>query len=370
MHHQKCTGKKTEMPSSKIEKVKKEKSKSSKAITAKSSSKKKKEKAPPPAKRKEKAPPPSKTIVKSVEKKKKKKKKKPVEEEEVSSDEEVEEEEEEEEEEEVVSSDDDEEEEVEEAMEEEGGDEGDEEYGVEGVDWVWHYEETEEARAKRLQKLRLNARRVAKQKGYRKCAKKAGLLSGSARSFDGDAMQAAFSPADVARMAKWSPSAADVGMEYGHFTSVLEMRDASLPSGALSVLHAHVEKFGRSLVKTLVERNFDYGGPATITAANVRAVLRPLSALMDSEFITPLGLVRVAQVTEKPEKQKDGSIVMKPILPTPEADQDEIAEERKLYKTQHLKALKNANQAVEERKNKKKQKKQKDGGEASATAVV
>jgi hypothetical protein len=172
-------------------------------------------------------------------------------------------------------------------------------------------------------------------------------------------------------MAKWSPPSADVGLEFDQFASVLEMRDASLPSAALCVLHAHVEKFGRKLVNEIVTRNIDNGGPATISAANVRSVLRPYSAIMDAEFLTPRGLVRTAQTTERPTKQKDGTTEMKTILPISEADKEAMAEERKFVKSNHVKLMRNANLAIEERK-KKRQKKQKGGGEeeASATAVV
>jgi hypothetical protein len=215
--------------------------------------------------------------------------------------------------------------------------------------------ETSEARLRRLKAARRNSRRNARQTGYRKWAKAAGLKSGG--SFGNDMLQSVFSASDIVRMATWCPhTATDAGIDLPEFKALLGMRDESLPPGPVKVLQANVESFARKLVGDVVMRSIESGG-MTITAANVRSVLRPFNSVLRTEFSTPLGLVRAAQHVEKGEET---------ILPRSNEEEIAITEERKFAKANHVKLMREADKKREadaaERKKKHKERAASGGG--------
>lgn len=242
--------------------------------------------------------------------------------------------------------------------EEEAEEEGGEEEAPNG--------ETSEARVRRLKAARRNTRRNARQNGYRRWARSAGLKPGCANSFGNDMLEGVFSASDVVRMATWSPHSADVGMEVPAFKEVLAMRDESLPSGPVKVLQANVESFARKVIGEVVMRSMESGGPATISAANIRSVLRPFNEVLRIDFSTPLGLVRAAQCTPK----GDTTVVERG------ADEDAaIAEERKFVKSNQAKLMREADKRreariEERRKNRGKAKKAKTAAAATEEVVA
>jgi len=201
-------------------------------------------------------------------------------------------------------------------------------------------DETDEKRVRRVKAQRRNNRKNARQVGYRKWAKAAGLKTGSTASFGNDMSASVFTIADVTRMASWCPQTADTGIELQEFKKALEMRDASLPQSAAIVLQTNVESFARKVVADVVMRSFEAQGPATVTAANVRSVLRPFNAVLRSEFSTPFGLVRAAQHIERSDD--------KTIIPRTTDDDEKIAEERKFAKMNHSKLMRQADRDREE----------------------
>jgi len=223
----------------------------------------------------------------------------------------------------------DDEEEEEEGGGEEGGEEEEEEETPDG--------ETDERRLKRLRDQRRNARRNARQAGYRKWAKAAGLLP-STTSFGNDMLKNVFSHSDIVRMATWCPHTADTGIDFPAFTAMLAMRDESLSSGPVKVLQANLESFARKVVNEVVMRSLEAQGSMTITAANVKSVLRPFNSVLRTEFSTPLGLVRAAQHFQKNEET---------VLPRSTEEDTAIAEERKFCKANHAKAMREADRARE-----------------------
>jgi outer membrane biosynthesis protein TonB len=221
-------------------------------------------------------------------------------------------------------------------------------------------------RVKRLKRSRVNERRKARQNGYRSYANMAGAGVGNA-SFGNDLVKSIFSPSDIRRLATWCPSTGDVHMSLAEFETHLSQRDESLSSGPLKVLGANVESFARKIVTELVMRNVESKGSQTISAANVKSVLRPfVGALHSADFLSPGGIVRIAQQTAVGDDF---------VLPTNEDEDAAITEERKFAKSNQVKLLKEKDKAKEaamtERKRKRAEKAaQKEGATALATGAA
>ena len=251
------------------------------------------------------------------------------------------------EEEEEEEDDDDDDEEEEEEGEEEDEDEDDDDT-VQDEQEAAPDHESDEGRVKRLRDQRRNTRRNARQSGYRKWAKMAGLRSTCTESFGNDLLKSVFSHSDIIRMATWAPHSADAGIDFPEFKRVLQMRDSSLSSGPVKVLQASVESFARKLVNDVVLRSVEAQGGMTITAANVKSVLRPFNGVLRTEISTPLGLVRAAQHFEKNDET---------VLPRSAEEDIAIADERKFCKANHAKVMRDADRArdavIAERKKRK-----------------
>jgi hypothetical protein len=179
-----------------------------------------------------------------------------------------------------------------------------------------------------------------------------------------DHTKAAIAPSDVARLAHWTPaSPLDAHVPKNQYAQSISLRDESLSAGPLAVLATNVETFARKLVNEVVLRNLETNGTQTVTAANVRSVLRPYASAIGMPTMTPMGIVRVAQQTTK----CDGTTSL---LPTPENIDELIAEERKTAKSYHQKLLKTADQKKAEKKEKRKQKRQPSAPPSGAVAVA
>lgn len=207
-------------------------------------------------------------------------------------------------------------------------------------------DDTDEATANRLKAQLRNKRRNARQAGYRKWAKLAGLRSGRyVSSFGNDMQRNVFSKSDITRMANWCPHTADVGIELSEFKAVLRSRNESLSSGPAKILQANVESFARKLIGDLVMRSMETQSSMTITAANVKSVLRPFNDVLHREFSTPLGLVRAAQHVEKNDET---------VLPRVAEEDACIAEERKFCRANHAKLMREADRKQGDKMNARK----------------
>ena len=214
---------------------------------------------------------------------------------------------------------------------------GDEEEGGEAGDAG----EDDEGTKKRKLASKRNMRSKARSIGYRRWASEAGLSVGK-HSFGLDIVKAAISPADVRRMAN-------------EFRSRLRLRDASLSSGPLTVLHTSVESFARNAARELVARGLE-STTSRITASNVRSVLRAFEQVSDFEFVCPLGVLRHAQDMEKAESK--------------EGDDEERQEEAKFAKANHVKILKEADKAREAKKAQMKEKRDRSKEQRLATTAA
>ena len=236
----------------------------------------------------------------------------------------------------MLEDDDDNDDDDDEENDEENDDENDDEEENDDADEEEEEAEGEEDETTRVRKARArrNQRLKARNIGYRKWAVEAGLAVGK-RSFGSDIVKAAISPADVRRMAHFCSQIADGGMEIGEFKERIRLRDASLSSGPLGILHTSVECFARNAARELVARSLE-SNTARITASNVRSVLRSFEDVSDFGFVCPLGIIRHAQAVEK--------------LPITEEDEALRCEEAKFAKTNHARILRDADRAREAKK--------------------
>ena len=236
--------------------------------------------------------------------------------------------------------------------------------------------ESNAARTRRLKRSRINDRRKAKQNGFRSYAELAGAGIGR-KSFGNDLLIAAFSPSDVKRLATWAPSTGDVHMKLAEFETHLGLRDESFSSGPLKVLGANVESFARKVLNEVVLRNIETGTGVTITAANVKSVLRPFVGSLDfDDFLAPGSVVRNAQQTAVATSTTDehGKRVVVEgdefLLPKGEDEDAAIAEERKFAKVNHTKLLKEADKARDVKLVERKRKRAAKSAAAAATPLA
>ena len=209
-------------------------------------------------------------------------------------------------------------------------------------------------RLKRLKRSRVNERRKARQNGHRNFAQKAGAGIGK-QSFGNDLITSILSSTDIRRLAQWSPASGDVFMPKDAFETNLTLRDESISSGPLKVLGVATESFARKIVSEVVLRNIEFGGSQTITAANMKAVLRPfVGGLHCDDFLCPKGIVRIAQQIQagKYENDDDGNRVWTVgdacMIDSNEEDLEaKISAERKFCKMTNSKLLKEADKAKE-----------------------
>jgi hypothetical protein len=217
---------------------------------------------------------------------------------------------------------------------------------------------------RRVRRKRRNALAKARSVGYRRWAVEAGLGIGKG-SFESNILKSAFSSADVARMARWCPEVADVGLEYEDFTTRLKLRDEALSSGPLAVLHGSVESFARSICKGAAMRAIE-SGSARLTAAHVRSVLRPFQHTLGLSFATPVSAIRTAQNAETARVDADGNAI--PLVNKNEDDDEKAAESRAYAKENHGKALKEADAAKNKARETRRKKRARSG--QSAVALV
>ena len=206
--------------------------------------------------------------------------------------------------------------------------------------------------AGKSRRSRINEKRKARQNGYRSYAELAGAGLGK-RSFGNDLVQSILSSSDIRRLATFCPCVGEVHMPLAQFETHLALRDESLSTGPLAILGANVESFARKLVEEIVLRNVEANGSATITAANVKSVLRTFVGNFHGEFLAPGSLVHSAQNTPTKafELDDEGRRVAVEsetfLLPRTDEDIDKFNEERKFAKANHSKLLREKDKARE-----------------------
>ena len=142
-----------------------------------------------------------------------------------------------------------------------------------------------------------NARKKARNSGYRKLAVAVGAGAGD-KSSNKDMLKYAISATDMARLAAWSPETGEGVESEEELKSRLALKYSSLPSGAAAILHANTEALARNIMADVVERVRD-GMSNTVTAAHMRSALRKLNNVLEFNFELPAGIVEHARTTEK-----------------------------------------------------------------------
>ena len=148
-----------------------------------------------------------------------------------------------------------------------------------------------------LEKNRASRRRsVAKRKGYRLRAVKAGYGNHSAAGAARNVSANVLSVAETIRAAKWAPKmvASPAYADIEEFRERTKLSTEPLPPGAAAVIRAGAEGFLRKVIDEAVLRSFEAGRPR-VTAATLHSVLRPYASVLRFNFALPQGLVRFAQ---------------------------------------------------------------------------
>lgn len=158
-------------------------------------------------------------------------------------------------------------------------------------------DDEEQTNVKSVTSIR-NARKKARNSGYRKLALAVGAGVGK-KSSSKDMVKYAISASDLARLATWAPETGEGLVSENQLKAQLELKFASLPSGAAAVLHANVEALARNVMNDVVERVKD-GTSNTVTAAHMRSALRKMANVLEfDQFQLPAGVVEHARMTEK-----------------------------------------------------------------------
>ena len=175
-------------------------------------------------------------------------------------------------------------------------------------------DEPEEAEddPKKKEKAKKRRRGVARRKGYRHLANKAGY-SAALPSTDAarDVNSNLLTIAETARACRWAPrvpNAVTYGSKMDEYKDRLQLSTEPLPPGAAAVVRASAEVFARKAMNEAVQRAFD-AGKTRVSANIMMSVLRPVQPVLRYSFVAPMGLVRHAQTTvigpaDNPEKQK------------------------------------------------------------------
>lgn len=148
-----------------------------------------------------------------------------------------------------------------------------------------------------IEKNRKSRRRsVAKRKGYRLRAVKAGYGTASAFGSSRDVAANILSIAETIRASKWAPKMVSkpAYSDIEEFEARTELSAEPLPPGAASVIRAGGEAFLRKIMDEAILRSFEAGKPR-VTVATLYSVLRPYASVLKFNFATPQGLVRYAQ---------------------------------------------------------------------------
>lgn len=233
-------------------------------------------------------------------------------------------------------------------------------------------DEPEEAEddPEKKEKARKRRRAVARRKGYRHLANRAGysatLPSGDASR---DVTSNLLSISETARACRWTPRLPNA-TAFGNldeYKDRLQLSTEPLPPGPVTVVRANAEVFARKAMNEAVQRTFD-AGKTRVSANTMMSVLRPLQPLLRYSFVAPMGLVRHAQTTvigpsDNPGKQA-------PALGHGANDEAQMKAESSILPKQQEFAKVSAKKVVDRKaKMKKSRKEAKDKRDAEAEAA-
>ncbi len=144
------------------------------------------------------------------------------------------------------------------------------------------------------------ARTVARRKGYRHLANRAGY-SATLASADAarDVTSNLLSISETVRACRWTPrlpNAVTYGGDMDEYKRRMKLSTESLPQGPAAVIRGNAEVFARRVMNEAVQRSFD-AGKTRVSANTMMSVLRPLQPVLDFSFVAPMGLIRHAQTT-------------------------------------------------------------------------
>jgi hypothetical protein len=222
----------------------------------------------------------------------------------------------------------------------------------------------------KIAKARKRRRGVARRKGYRHLANRAGY-SATLPSADAsrDVTSNLLSIGETARACRWTPrlpNATSYG-KTGEYQDRLQLSTEPLPPGAVGVVRANAEVFARKTMNEAVQRAFD-AGKTRVSANIMMSVLRPMAPVLRYSFAAPMGLVRHAQTTiigpaDNPDKQS-------PALGFGDEDEAQMkAEASFLPKQQELAKASAKKESERKAKRKKERKAAKEKRDAEAAAA-
>lgn len=156
---------------------------------------------------------------------------------------------------------------------------------------------------------RKRRRAVARRKGYRHLAHRAGYsaLVPSANAAR-DVTANLISLPETVRMCRWKPripNAVTYGGNMTEYKARMKLATESLPPKPAAVVRASVEVFARRAMNEAVQRAFD-AGKTRVSATIMASVLRPVGPALDFSYMAPMGLIRHAQTTIIGSEDKKG----------------------------------------------------------------
>jgi hypothetical protein len=156
---------------------------------------------------------------------------------------------------------------------------------------------------------RKRRRAVARRKGYRHLAHRAGYSAqvpsaNAAR----DVTSNLVSLPETVRMCRWKPripNAVTYGGNMTEYKARMKLSTESLPPKPAAVARASIEVFARRAMNEAVQRAFD-AGKTRVSATIMASVLRPVAPALDFSYMAPMGLIRHAQTTIIGSEDKKG----------------------------------------------------------------
>ena len=156
---------------------------------------------------------------------------------------------------------------------------------------------------------RKRRRAVARRKGYRFLAHRAGYSAqvpsaNAAR----DVTANLISLPETVRMCRWKPrmpNAVTYGGNMTEYKARMKLATESLPPKPAAVVRASIEVFARRAMNEAVQRAFD-AGKTRVSATIMASVLRPVAPALDFSYMAPMGLIRHAQTTIIGSEDKKG----------------------------------------------------------------
>jgi len=156
---------------------------------------------------------------------------------------------------------------------------------------------------------RKRRRAVARRKGYRFLAHRAGYSAqvpsaNAAR----DVTANLISLPETVRMCRWKPrmpNAVTYGGNMAEYKARMKLATESLPPKPAAVVRASIEVFARRAMNEAVQRAFD-AGKTRVSATIMASVLRPVAPALDFSYMAPMGLIRHAQTTIIGSEDKRG----------------------------------------------------------------